>query len=117
MANYILESTEWKILPVMCLLVQINIHYYIDFTAVQLCVKQGIYLLEEQGFHFFVHCGMDYARTVSLDVTEEPIWVSRNKTLGCYGRQSVSLFSKECIIFPFIGQIFCLTRKIFFHKV
>lgn len=38
MANYILESIEWKILPVMCLLIQKNIHYYIDFTAVQLCV-------------------------------------------------------------------------------
>lgn len=91
-ANYILESTEQKILPVMCLLIQINIHYYIDFTAVQLCVKQGIYLLWEQGFHIFVHYGMDEARTVSLDVTEHPIWVSRNSALGCHGRQSVSLF-------------------------
>lgn len=110
MANDTLKSMEQKILPVMCLLIQTNIHYYTDFTAVQLCAKQGIYVLWEQGFHLFVHYG--YARTVSLAVTEQPIWVSRNPTLGFYGRQSVSLFFQRMHNCSFIGQIlFALLRK------
>lgn len=52
-ANYILKSTEWIILPVNCLLIPIA-HYYIEFIVVKLCVKYGIYLLWEQGIHFFL---------------------------------------------------------------
>lgn len=118
MANYILESTEWKTLSVMCLLIQINIHYYIDFTAVQLCIKQGIYLLWEQGFHLF--CSLQDG-------------LCQNSVPGCYwtahmGQEESNfglLWETVCsFIFPKNAKLFfrwpnliCLTQKIFFHNV